>query len=96
VLYKPAMVRLAAWREPGGKLLVRNRAPAAMLAAGFLANPLLLRTEEVRRFYEGGAVLRPGAYSVELLAQDERFWQATLRFRIYRVENPLGARAVAR
>jgi hypothetical protein len=90
VLYRPPTVRLAAWREPGGKLLVRNRAPAPMLAAGFLASPLLLNNEDVLNLYANRAIKRPGAYSVELLPGEQRYWQETARYRIYRIESRLG------
>ena len=90
VLYRPPTVRLAAWREPGGKLLVRNRAPAPMLAAGFLASPLLLNTGDVLNLYANRAIKRPGAFSVELLPGEQRYWQDAVRYRIYRVKSRLG------
>jgi len=85
-------VRLAAWRELRRGLLLRKRAPASMLAAGFLASPLLQRNPDLLELYAAHAATRPRAYSVELLPGDERFWQVPFRFRIYRIENPLGRR----
>jgi len=90
VLYRPPTVRLAAWREPGGKLLVRNRAPAPMLAAGFLASPLLLNNEDVLNLYANRAITRPGACSVEVLPGEQRYWQDAVRYRIYKIESRLG------
>jgi hypothetical protein len=90
VLYRPSTVRLAAWQEPGGKLLVRNRAPAQMLAAGFLASPLLLNNEDVMNLYADRAITRPGACSVELLPGEQGYWQDAVRYRIYRIESRLG------
>jgi len=90
VLYRPPTVRLAAWLEPGGKLLVRNRAPAQMLAAGFLANPLLLTDADVLDLYTGRAISRPGAFSVELLPGEEGYWRAAVRYRIYQISSRLG------
>jgi hypothetical protein len=90
VLYRPPTVRLAVWGEPGGKLLVRNRAPAQMLAAGFLTSPLLLNNEDVLNLYAGRAITRPGACSVELLPGEEHYWQDTLRYRIYKIKSRLG------
>ena len=81
--YRPTAVRLAAWRQGAKGLLARRRAPAAMLAAGFVASPLLLRTTDMLGCYTGQDLPRPDGYSVELLPGDERFWQATVHFRIY-------------
>jgi len=92
LLARPPPVRLAAWRELRRGLLLRKRAPASMLAAGFLASPLLQRNPDLLELYAAHAATRPRAYSVELLPGDERFWQAPFRFRIYRIENPLGRR----
>ncbi|MGH7971433.1 MAG: hypothetical protein ACREIC_22160, partial [Limisphaerales bacterium] len=89
--YRHPTVRIAAWAMPGKTLLVRNRAPASMLGAGFLASPLLLRNDDVLSFYTmDGPVKRPGAYSVELLPGEERFWRPDIHFRVYRIENRLG------
>ena len=90
VLYRPPTVRLAAWSEPGGKLLVRNRAPAQMLVAGFLASPLLLNNEDVLNLYADRAIKRPGACSVELLPGEQHYWQDAVRYRIYRIKSRLG------
>jgi lysophospholipase L1-like esterase len=90
VLYRPPTVRLAAWREPGGKLMVRKRAPAQMLAAGFLLSPLLLNNEDVLNLYAGRATARPGACAVELLPGERRYWQDALRYRLYKVPSRLG------
>ena len=89
-LYRPPTVRLAAWSKPGGKLILRNRAPALMMAAGFLASPLLENNEGVLSLYANQNITRPGAYSVELLPGEERFWQHAVHYRIYRIETRLG------
>jgi len=85
-------VRLAAWREPGKDLILRRRAPASMMTAGFLASPLLAHTEDVSALFTGGPVARFGAYSVELIPGEEKFWEADLKFRIFQIENELGPR----
>jgi hypothetical protein len=87
---RPSVVRVACWRQPGKDLLVRNRAPPSMLAAGFIASPLLQVTSDVLNLYAGKAVTRPGAYSVELPKGQEVSWRERIRFRIYRIENQLG------
>jgi len=84
ILYQPTAVRLAAWGEEGPKkLLARRRAPVPMLAAGFVASPLLLRNEDVARYYRREPLSRPTAYSVELLPGDESCWQSAAYFRIF-------------
>ena len=90
VLYRPPTVRLAAWSEPGGKLMLRKRAPAPMLAAGFLASPLLLKNEDVLKLYTSQTVRRPGACGVEVMPGEERYWQQGARYRIYKIESRLG------
>jgi len=92
LLARPPTVRLAAWRGPRQGLILRKRAPASMLSAGFLASPLLQRNQDVLELFDANPATRPRAYSVELLPGDERYWQTPIRFRIYRIENPLGQR----
>ncbi len=89
-LYRAPMMRLAAYREPGKGLLLRRRAPAAMLAAGFVADPLLSSTADVLNLYAGTNSVHPGAYSIEVMPGTEKNWRPTFRFRIYRIENKLG------
>jgi hypothetical protein len=85
--YRPPIVRLAAWRSPAQDLIIRRRAPAAMLTAGFVASPLLTRNQDMLDLYNGNVSTRPAAYSVELLKGEERYWQTNIRYRIYRIEN---------
>lgn len=89
-LSRPPTVRLAAWHEPHQGLMLRKRAPASMLSAGLLASPLLPSNEAVLQFYRDNSAPRPRAYSVELLPGEERFWRTPLRFRIFKIDNPLG------
>jgi len=90
LVYKPQKIRLAVRRESSKAPSLRFPAPAPMLAAGFLASPLLIRQADVSNLYAGNAVTRPKGYSVELLASETRLWQDTVRFRIYKIENKLG------
>jgi len=87
LLYRPSTIRLAAWGE-SGKLLYRHQAAASMLSAGFIASPLLLRTDDVLDLFQTNALPRPQAYSVEL-AEHDPFWQQSIQFRLYRIENRL-------
>jgi hypothetical protein len=87
--YRPPMIRVAAWEAPARRLIVRQRAPDSMLAAGFIASPLLARQQDVLELYSKRAVVRPGAYSIELPAGTEKFWRKEIRYRIYGIENPI-------
>ncbi len=80
---RPAPVWLAAWGKGPKPLLAHRRAPAPMLAAGFVASPLLLRNPDVRAYFTGEDPPRPDAYSVELLPGEQRFWQDKVHYRIY-------------
>jgi hypothetical protein len=91
LLYQPTAVRLAAWREGTKRALLRRRAPAAMLAAGFVASPLLASNDDLLGYYSGKSALRPSAYSVELLPGDGRFWQDSIRFRVYQITRGSGS-----
>ncbi len=89
-LYKPQEALLVARRQadpgPGDKFC----APAAMLAAGFLASPMEMENKDVMRLYSSDKVILPDSYSVELVPSLVSGWQPRIRYRIYRVENKLG------
>jgi hypothetical protein len=85
VLYQPSTVRLSAWREEPKRPPIRRRAPAVMMQAGFVASPLLLSNEDLLGCYTGKPPPRPGAYSVELLPGNERFWQEKVGFKVYEI-----------
>ena len=84
--YKSSELRLTAWRGPS-KTKATFHSPAPMMAAGFLASPLLLRNEDVLAFYQGRDLTRPKAYSVETIPEKECFWQQEVHFRIYQIES---------
>lgn len=88
--YQPAKSRLVvSWKASGKELTRRFRAPAPMLAAGFLLSPLVLTTDEVRALYEGFEPNRPDACEIEFNPGDKKFWKRAVRLRIYAVENTL-------
>ncbi len=89
-LYKPPKIRLAVWGESTSRRPARYPAPTPMLAAGFLASPLVLHGSDVSNLYTGASITRPKAYSVEPLRGEEHFWKDQMRFRIYKIENKLG------
>lgn len=89
-LYHPPEVALDAWRESAAAQMASFRAPAPMLAAGFLASPLLLDNRDVLDAYTGKAVIRPSAYTIELGRGGKYFWRGDIGYRLYRIENALG------
>jgi hypothetical protein len=91
--YRPPTVRLAAWGESAKRPLLQRRAPAPMLAAGFVASPLLQRNEDMLARYSGNPASRPSGYSVELLPGEEHFWQSAARFRVFEILAAEGLRA---
>jgi hypothetical protein len=89
-LYKPPIVRLAMWHKSSKEGASWFRAPVPMLAAGFVANPMLANNEDALNLYTGSAITRPYACSVEVGADNQSFWQAIIGYRIYKIENRLG------
>lgn len=87
LLFKPPKLRLAIQHGYTTVHTSRFPAPAPMLAAGFVASPLLLTNRNVMDFYERKPVVRPQSYAVEPLAGTEKFWQPTMHYRIYSIEN---------
>lgn len=82
---KSAKLRLAIWRGYTSVQIARYPAPAPMLAAGFVASPLLMTNPDVVNFYSGTAALRPKAYAVDRLPGTEKLWENDVHFRIYRI-----------
>jgi hypothetical protein len=64
-----------------------------MLAAGFVATPILANTDDALNLYTDSVVTRPYACSIELGAGNERYWQETIAYRLYKIENRLGRSA---
>lgn len=86
LLYKGPHTRLAFFLSGSAKRITAF-APAPMLAAGFVANPLLLHTDDVRRFYEHrDAVTHPSAYSLSIESSDRKLWKSTFTYRLYTLE----------
>lgn len=83
---RPAILRVA-FRGEGSVLLRRNRAPASMLADGFVASPMLTRTDDLLKFYRGERMDRPRTCSVEVVKGEEWLWDAEIRYRVYAVDN---------
>jgi hypothetical protein len=84
LLYKPPMVRLGVWTTaaPTGRVATL-RAPPPMLAAGFVASPLLLDTADVAAFYSQAKPSRPAGYSVELEKGTDWCWKGEVGYRVY-------------
>lgn len=88
--FKPTTLRIAMWHKSSRQSASSFRAPAPMLAAGFVASPLIANNEDALNLYTASAIARPYACSVELGAGNQHFWQETIRYRIYKIEKPLG------
>jgi hypothetical protein len=89
--YKPPKVELGVWMFEGAKLkMAKFSAPPAMLAAGFLANPLELENQDIMDLYVGKNIARAVAYSLELPARTKSLWQDSVHYRVYRIEKQLG------
>jgi hypothetical protein len=89
--YQPPMVYLCNWTNSPPERGPEFRAPAPMLAAGFIVRPLLTETLEVADLFAGNANLRPTAVSVETSSRNRSFYRQPFRFRIYRIEPRLVA-----
>jgi hypothetical protein len=85
-LYRPAEPDLVVWgdsAEPGPR---RFQAPAPMLSAGFVASPLLLKTDDFANACRGCGFTRPSAYAVEFGNEGWRWWGNAIHFRISKME----------
>jgi len=89
-LFKPTIVRLAMWHKSSREGASWFRAPTPMLNAGFVASPMLANTEDALNLYADTTITRPYACSIELGADNERFWHETITYRVYKIENKLG------
>jgi hypothetical protein len=89
LLYNASGVRIRVWRSGFDADSSTFAAPAPMLAAGFLASPLVLNTQDVVNLYSGTRIVRPIAYSIELATGGERWWQDTFHYRVSRIESRL-------
>jgi hypothetical protein len=85
ILYKAPKPRIKVWLAGRDKALAYP-APAPMLAAGFLASPLLLDNQDLKKFQESGEATRPTSYGVEIREEDAGCWRAPIKFRVYRIE----------
>lgn len=86
LVYKPPLVVLGAYDQRDPEKPKWYRAPASMLAAGFLASPLIGNNEDVVAFYNQGQFALPSAYSVAVDDPTGRLWRRNLHFRIFRLE----------
>jgi len=80
---QPPVLRLAAWKAPGGELIYRRQARASFLASGFVASPLLRWTSDFLDLQKSAP--RPGAYTLELNDQD-RFWNSSAQVRVFEIQ----------
>jgi hypothetical protein len=93
LFFKPSEVYLGVWRRQPGSQVMDFRAPAPMLAAGFLASPLVFHNPEMVDCYTGRGAQRPETFSVDVEGRDMNFWQDDINYKIYRIETKLGRSA---
>jgi hypothetical protein len=85
-LYKPSAVRMRICDGTGTNS--EYSAPAPMVAAGFVANPLVREQTDIVKLYEGRPVARAVSYTLDSPSRWQ--WQQTLHFRVYGIQNSLG------
>ena len=73
-LYKPRNVYLVVWGQSHHRQ--EFRAPASMLAAGFLASPLVLNDQDTLNLYTSKTIIRPAAYAVQLPPGTSGMWRS--------------------
>jgi hypothetical protein len=88
LFYQPSLVWLSVWEGIPARPTRQFRAPPPMMAAGFVASPLVLSNACLSDLYAGKTVARPSAYSVEIAPSDRFLWRGTIQYRVYRIENP--------
>jgi len=84
--YRPPILRLGVRSDASTAHPVRFQAPAPMLAAGFVANPVLTSRQDLARFYDQEALPQASAYSLEVNPGGDSFWQKEVAFRLYRMD----------
>jgi hypothetical protein len=90
LFFKPSEIYLGVWRGQPGSQPMGFRAPVPMLAAGFLASPLVFHNQEMVDCYTGQDLQRPGAFSVNVESRELNFWQDEIKYKIYRIDTKLG------
>ena len=63
------------------------RVPVSMLAAGFVASPVLLSASDVRKLYEGQELAHATELALECVQGGEWPWQSQIHYRLYAIEN---------
>lgn len=89
IFYKPSEAYLTVW-DQSLTHQVSCRAPVSMLAAGFLASPLVFRPQDALNLYMDKAVVRPGGYAIRLQDGTAGMWQPQIHYRLYRIDTRLG------
>jgi hypothetical protein len=85
-LFRTPIVRLGLQVEGEGVAPLRFQAPVPMLAAGFIANPVLIRREDVVNYFQGRAPKLGLAYSVQVNPSQGIFWRDPMHYWLYRIE----------
>lgn len=82
-LYRPRETRLVIWKQSDSKPSLDYRAPAAMLSAGFLINPLALGNQDVANIYTGVHVDQVDAFTVRTASGLLNLGPSPFRYRIF-------------
>src|SRR5262249_38289267 len=85
LLYQPAGTQLTMWDNDDLVKPATFRAPAAMLSAGFLVNPVLANNNDAVNLFRGNKGRSANAFSVTVEATMVDAWQPEIHFRIYRI-----------
>jgi hypothetical protein len=86
-LYQPAALRLVVRGGAADSQPAEFRAPAPMLAAGFVASPLLTNNEAVINLYSRKSVVRPESYAVDFAPTKPAFWEPKIHYRLFRIQS---------
>jgi hypothetical protein len=94
-LFKPPIVHLRLWRDPAaGDSEKLFQAPPPMLAAGFLADPVVLNTSALTNLLRGNKPRQAPAYSLEPEPGTDHLWEPRISYRVYSVPESVRAAAL--
>lgn len=90
-LYRPAQMAIVVSQAGDAQPTIFN-APAAMLSAGFLMNPLVLNNQDVSDLYASGKRRTAASFVVDDAHDGIEAWKPQVKYRIYRVDGQLGGK----
>ena len=87
-LYKPPEVKMSVWSGTNAEAK-RFRVPVSMLKAGFVASPVLLSPDDVRKLYKGEQLANATGVALDCGRAGAWPWQPRIHYRLYAIENLL-------